>query len=107
MYVHCAPVHQADVPATVRPVVQAVCGVCVCVCACIRAHAGFVWFVLGLKKRMYLYQFSQFAWTHTIILVVIVPSSFIVANMFQGIIWWLLPAMLVVANDICAYLAGQ
>jgi phosphatidate cytidylyltransferase len=63
-------------------------------------------FVLSLKKGSYLYQFSQFAWTHTIILVVIVPSSCIVSNLFEGIIWWILPATLVIANDICAYLAG-
>ena len=63
-------------------------------------------FVLSLRKKMYLYQFGQFAWTHTIIMVVIVPSSFIVANLFEGILWWVLPASLVVANDICAYLAG-
>lgn len=67
---------------------------------------GFVSFVLSLKKGMYLYQFSQFAWTHTIVLVVIVPSSFLVANLFEGIIWWMLPSALVIANDICAYLAG-
>uniref|UniRef100_A0A7S0R2F3 Phosphatidate cytidylyltransferase n=1 Tax=Chlamydomonas leiostraca TaxID=1034604 RepID=A0A7S0R2F3_9CHLO len=67
---------------------------------------GFVAFVLSLKKGMYLYQFSQFAWTHTIVLVVIVPSSFLVANLFEGIIWWMLPAMLVVSNDIFAYIAG-
>lgn len=40
-------------------------------------HAGFVAFVLSLKPRMMMYQFSQFAWTHTIILVVVVPSSFL------------------------------
>ncbi|KAL6760280.1 phosphatidate cytidylyltransferase [Haematococcus lacustris] len=68
--------------------------------------AGFVSFVLSLKKGMYLYQFSQFAWTHTIILIVVVPSSFIVSNVFAGIIWWMLPSMLVICNDICAYLAG-
>mmetsp|Transcript_11917 Transcript_11917/g.21187 ORF Transcript_11917/g.21187 Transcript_11917/m.21187 type:complete len:467 (-) Transcript_11917:791-2191(-) len=68
--------------------------------------AGFVTFVLSLKKRMMMYQFSQFAWTHTIILVVVVPSSFLGSNLFEGIIWWMLPGMLVVANDIFAYLAG-
>ncbi len=73
---------------------------------CCSGSAGFVWFVLGLKKSSLLYQFGQFAWTHTIILTVVVPSSFIVSNMFEGIIWWLLPALLVIANDICAYLAG-
>ncbi|KAJ6810524.1 phosphatidate cytidylyltransferase [Iris pallida] len=25
---------------------------------------GFMWFILTLKKKMYKYQFSQYAWTH-------------------------------------------
>ncbi len=41
-------------------------------------RTGFVSFVLSLKKRMYMYQFGQFAWTHTIILVIVVPSAFFV-----------------------------
>lgn len=75
-------------------------------CSPVPPSPGFVSFVLSLKKGMYMYQFSQFAWTHTIILTVIIPSSFIISNIFEGIIWWVLPSMLVIANDICAYLAG-
>ena len=33
--------------------------------------AGFITFVLGLKRGMYLYQFTQYAWTHMAIMVVI------------------------------------
>ncbi|CAA6658734.1 unnamed protein product [Spirodela intermedia] len=29
--------------------------------------AGFVWFILTLKKKMYKYQFGQYAWTHMIL----------------------------------------
>lgn len=32
--------------------------------------AGFVMFVLSLKRGMYMYQFAQYAWTHMIILMV-------------------------------------
>lgn len=69
--------------------------------------AGFVAFVLSLRKGSYRYQFSQFAWTHMIMLVVVVPSSFLVSNVFDGLIWVLLPAALVIANDTAAYLAGM
>lgn len=69
--------------------------------------AGFVSFVLKLKKRHYLYQFGQYAWTHMILLFVFVPSSFFVSNIFDGIIWFLLPCSLVIINDISAYLAGE
>ncbi|GLI68865.1 hypothetical protein VaNZ11_013411 [Volvox africanus] len=68
--------------------------------------AGFVGFVLSLKKGLYLHQFAHYAWTHMIILITTVPTSFFVSNIFSGLIWYVLPAFLIVANDICAYLAG-
>ncbi|KAF5742128.1 phosphatidate cytidylyltransferase 1 [Tripterygium wilfordii] len=68
--------------------------------------AGFMWFILTLKKKMYKYQFGQYAWTHMILIVVFTQSSFTVANIFEGIIWFLLPATLIVINDIFAYIFG-
>jgi hypothetical protein len=35
-----------------------------------------------------------------------VPSSFFVSNIFEGLIWFLLPSALIIINDIMAYLAG-
>lgn len=49
--------------------------------------AGFMWFILTLKKKMYKYQFSQYAWTHMILIVVFTQSAFTVANIFEGIFW--------------------
>ena len=69
--------------------------------------AGFVTFVLRLQKRMYMYQFGQYAWTHMILLVVFIPSSFFVSNIFDGLMWFLLPCSLVIINDIGAYLFGK
>ncbi|CAM0882619.1 unnamed protein product [Alopecurus aequalis] len=68
--------------------------------------AGFVWFILTLKKKTYNYQFKQYAWTHMILLTVFAQSSFTVANIFEGMFWFLLPASLIVINDIAAYLFG-
>lgn len=68
--------------------------------------AGFMWFILTLKKKMYKYQFGQFAWTHMILIVVFAQSAFTVANIFEGIFWFLLPASLIVINDIAAYFFG-
>ncbi|XP_042446857.1 phosphatidate cytidylyltransferase 1-like [Zingiber officinale] len=68
--------------------------------------AGFVWFILTLKKKTYKYQFSQYAWTHMILLMVFVQSAFAVANIFEGIFWFLLPASLIIINDIAAYFFG-
>eukprot|EP00878_Enallax_costatus_P024221 GHUV01025830.1.p1 GENE.GHUV01025830.1~~GHUV01025830.1.p1 ORF type:complete len:396 (+),score=55.14 GHUV01025830.1:260-1447(+) len=68
--------------------------------------AGFVMFVLSLKRGMYLYQFGQYAWTHMILMIIFVPSSFFVSNIFEGLIWLILPSALIITNDIMAYLAG-
>lgn len=67
---------------------------------------GFMTFVLSLRKGMYMYQFGQYAWTHMILLIIFVPSSFFVSNVFEGLIWFLLPSALIIVNDIMAYLAG-
>ncbi|PNY10941.1 phosphatidate cytidylyltransferase-like protein, partial [Trifolium pratense] len=85
---------------------------------------GFIWFILTLKKKMYKYQFGQYAWTHMILIVVFGQSSFTVPSIFEGIfwslihnnhlkgwlsevhIWFLLPATLIVINDIAAYFFG-
>ncbi|MEW5301763.1 MAG: hypothetical protein WDW36_004601 [Sanguina aurantia] len=68
--------------------------------------AGFVAFVLSLKRSLYKYQFGQYAWTHMICLMILLPSSTLISNIFVGQIWFLLPCWLVIINDICAYLAG-
>lgn len=67
---------------------------------------GFIWFILTLKKKMYKYQFGQYAWTHMILIVVFGQSSFTVPSIFEGIFWFLLPATLIVINDIAAYIFG-
>ncbi|KAK4398567.1 Phosphatidate cytidylyltransferase 3 [Sesamum angolense] len=68
--------------------------------------AGMVWFILTLKKKMYKYQFGQYAWTHMILIVVFTQSSFTVANIFEGIFWFVLPAFLIATNDVAAYFFG-
>jgi phosphatidate cytidylyltransferase len=49
-----------------------------------------------------MYQFGQFAWTHMILLVILLQSSFFVANIMEGLIWFVLPSALVILNDIMA-----
>jgi len=67
---------------------------------------GFLWFVLSLKKRYYMRQFSLFAWTHVTLLIVVTQSYFILQNMFEGLIWFVVPVSLIVTNDCMAYLFG-
>ncbi|KAI1285802.1 Phosphatidate cytidylyltransferase 1 [Halotydeus destructor] len=68
--------------------------------------AGFLWFVLSLKKRYYMRQFSLFAWTHVALLIVVTQSYLIIQNLFEGLIWFVVPVSMIVANDVMAYLFG-
>lgn len=68
--------------------------------------AGFILFVYTLKKGFYKFQFAQLCATHMTLLIVVFQSHLIIDNIFNGIIWFLLPAALVIVNDIFAYLCG-
>ncbi|RUS25284.1 hypothetical protein BC938DRAFT_472382 [Jimgerdemannia flammicorona] len=67
---------------------------------------GFVFFVSNLKKGHYKFQFQQFCWTHMTLLLVVCQSHFIINNIFEGMIWFVLPVSLVICNDIFAYICG-
>ncbi|KAL9120560.1 MAG: hypothetical protein Q9187_002887 [Circinaria calcarea] len=67
---------------------------------------GFVFFVASLQKGHYRFQFTQFAWTHMALYLIVVQAHFIMNNIFEGMIWFFLPASLVITNDIFAYICG-
>lgn len=67
---------------------------------------GFVFFVATLQKGHYRFQFTQFAWTHMALYLIVVQAHFIMNNIFEGMIWFFLPASLVITNDIFAYVVG-
>lgn len=67
---------------------------------------GFVWFVLSLVKRYYMKQFSLFAWTHVALLIVVTQSYLIIQNIFEGLIWFIVPVSMIVCNDVMAYIFG-
>lgn len=67
---------------------------------------GFVWFVLSLVKKYYMKQFSLFAWTHVALLIVVTQSYLIIQNIFQGLIWFIVPVSMIVCNDVWAYIFG-
>lgn len=68
--------------------------------------AGFVFFILSLRKGYYKFQFAQLCITHMTLLIIVVQSHLIMDNTFTGIFWLFLPAALVITNDIFAYLCG-
>lgn len=59
-----------------------------------------------LQKGHYRFQFTQFAWTHMALYMIVVQAHFIMNNIFEGMIWFFLPASLVITNDIFAYICG-
>ncbi|KAI9669473.1 MAG: hypothetical protein M1817_004698 [Caeruleum heppii] len=67
---------------------------------------GFVFFVASLQKGHYRFQFTQFAWTHMALYLIVVQAHFIMNNIFEGMIWFFLPVSLVITNDIWAYICG-
>ncbi|XP_019867058.1 phosphatidate cytidylyltransferase, photoreceptor-specific [Aethina tumida] len=67
---------------------------------------GFVWFVLSLVKKYYMKQFSLFAWTHVALLIVVIQSYLIIKNIFEGMIWFIVPVSMIICNDIMAYVFG-
>jgi len=68
----------------------------------------FALFVLSLrKKKLYKYQMTQAAWTWMVLLLVVGQAWGTWWNIFKGgIFWFLLPASLIVCNDIWAYFSG-
>lgn len=68
---------------------------------------GVVWFVLSLAKKYCKQQFSVLAWTHVTLLIVVTPSHLIMMNIFDGIIWFVVSVVMIVCNDMMAYVFGK
>lgn len=67
---------------------------------------GFVAFTLSLKPGFYKYQLRHFGWTHLGSFFMVSTTGFMMHNLCEGMVWFLLPCTLVVANDIFAYIFG-
>jgi len=62
--------------------------------------------VATLKPGSYKFQFANFGWTHIALFLIVVQAHFIMNNLFEGMIWFFMPAALVITNDIFAYICG-
>lgn len=67
---------------------------------------GFLCFVLSLRQGYLKYQFRLFGWIALTTLIVSYQSWLIINNIFEGMIWFLMPSLLIVTNDIFAYIVG-
>ena len=69
--------------------------------------SGLMLFVMSLRKRQLRYQFKMFGWTHITCMLVVPQTSAIMQNIYEGLIWFLLPVTLVIINDSSAYIVGM
>lgn len=67
---------------------------------------GFLSFVISLKQGFLKYQFRLFGWIIIATLICSTASWYMCFNVYEGLIYFLLPAMLIIINDIFAYLFG-
>jgi len=58
------------------------------------------------KREIYKYCFNQLTWTLLIVFLVVFQLRFVTQNVFEGLIWFVLPCALVIMNDTSAYFAG-
>ncbi|CCL98688.1 uncharacterized protein FIBRA_00691 [Fibroporia radiculosa] len=68
---------------------------------------GFMGFVMSLQRGYLKQQFGLFCWVHMTLLLVVVSSHFIMNNILEGMIWFWVPASLVICNDVFAYIWGM
>ena len=67
---------------------------------------GFLAFVLSLKQGYLKYQFRLFGWIVIATLLVSMQGWLMIHNLYEGLIWFIIPAFLIISNDIFAYLVG-
>ncbi|GAW83117.1 cytidine diphosphate-diacylglycerol synthase [Plasmodium gonderi] len=72
----------------------------------ISAFFGFIWFILSLRKFSLKYQFSQIGIILLSSLFIVTQSLMHIANIYSGLIWFIIPVTSVVINDIFAYICG-
>ncbi|XP_028152485.1 phosphatidate cytidylyltransferase, photoreceptor-specific isoform X1 [Diabrotica virgifera virgifera] len=68
---------------------------------------GIIWFLTMLKKKLIRQQFSLLFWTHFLVMIVSVQLYMTYQNMYEGLIWLIIPLWLVILNDVFAYVFGK
>jgi len=64
-------------------------------------------FVLTLKKEILKYQITNMFWTIAMLCLTVLQIRGVTMLIFEGIIWFIIPVGLVVANDSFAYICGM
>ena len=68
--------------------------------------SGMIMFILSLQSGHYDYQYKIYGWIHLTLVLTILCSLTFAGNIHHGMIWFVLPAFLIIINDSAAYLFG-
>lgn len=69
--------------------------------------AGLIVFIVNLRRKELRDQFAYFALTQFVIYILGVTTKFCIINISNGLLWFVLPVILVVSNDIFAFIFGK
>lgn len=67
---------------------------------------GVIGFVLSLRKFTLRYQFHQLGWTLLCLVLIVGQAMMHIFNIYSGMVWFAMSTLLVIANDIFAYMWG-
>lgn len=73
---------------------------------CCISIAGLVFFVFSLKQGYLKYQFRLFGWIVMAMFLAIYQSWYLIHTIYEGIFFYIVPSLLIISNDIFAYLFG-
>lgn len=68
---------------------------------------GLTFFLTGLNKKNYFKMYSMIGYVHVCIGILIIPFALSIKYFSKGLIWFLLPLMTVIFNDVAAYIIGN
>lgn len=63
--------------------------------------------ILLLRKDRYRYQIRVLSFTFLVLALIVLQLKVAIYNVFSGLVWFLLPVMLVITNDTFAYICGK
>eukprot|EP00815_Leptocylindrus_aporus_P000772 CAMPEP_0116064136 /NCGR_PEP_ID=MMETSP0322-20121206/8899_1 /TAXON_ID=163516 /ORGANISM="Leptocylindrus danicus var. apora, Strain B651" /LENGTH=560 /DNA_ID=CAMNT_0003550025 /DNA_START=78 /DNA_END=1760 /DNA_ORIENTATION=+ len=67
----------------------------------------FVLTIATLQRDHIRFQINQLCWTIVVLFLTVGQLKYVMHNIFNGLIWFALPVLLVVSNDIFAYVFGM
>ena len=69
--------------------------------------ATFVLTIATLQRKHIKFQINQLCWTVLVLCLTVGQLKYVMHNIFNGLIWYVLPCCLVFTNDIMAYVTGM